>query len=218
MFNLPITISKNVSLLTFFISFLGFISAFVLAFINSWTNTEKTVKNAFQLHAISTIVPIITYVCIYIKMIKNISAFPGILFMRYSDWLLTLPITFISLIYIISYLNCNQSIRLDKKPFILIIFLSMLLVIGNFLTSFYKSLNLLILIGIVFFSLFFTIYNKYLRNSNAVSKLLYFYMLISTLLFSLISKLNLIDSNLVLNLLDLFYKGGSVLISWYLTR
>lgn len=200
--------AKKIFNITYYLAYLGFFGSFSFAFINSINHKNKNIRNAFSFQAAGSLMAIISYIIMNKKNLKNL------LYFRYGEWSLSIGIYILAMIYLITYLN-NQDYP-NYKPFSLIIIFSFLLVVLSALkkTLPLNSMQFLSIIIALMGSLFYTIYNNYVKNKPINVKFLFIFLMFGLILFSAGYKLKYISFNILLNILDLLYRSGFTFILW----
>jgi hypothetical protein len=200
--------AKKIFNITYYLAYLGFFGSFSFAFINSINHKNKNIRNAFSFQAAGSLMAIISYIIMNKKNLKNL------LYFRYGEWSLSIGIYILAMIYLMTYLN-NQD-HPNYKPFSLIIIFSFLLVVLSALkkTLPLNSMQFLSIIIALMGSLFYTIYNNYVKNKPINVKFLFIFLMFGLILFSAGYKLKYISFNILLNILDLLYRSGFTFILW----
>ena len=197
----------------------------ILCLIGFFISLETNDTVLYSLLTMETVVQVIE-LCFYIWLISNISSINyDMTFIRYFDWFLTTPTMLISLIIFMIYITSQEKIEFNevivdnKENMITVIVLNALMLIFGLLGEL-QILPVLVsfLIGMLFLcSVFYIIFNNYVKNNEKNMLLLTFTFIIWSL-YGVAFLLPFEKKNIMYNILDIFSKNinGLLLVSYML--
>jgi len=209
---------KDPVYLTFFAAFLflsGTTLITLLAAISANANNQAYLKNAFISETAVNIIASVTYYYFMVYLYADKLTLENVTSIRYLDWAFTTPLLLVSFVLFTGY-SSKKGTGLDFQPLIYIVILNFGMLLFGYWgeTRKYSFYGCLILGFICYALLMYFLYDKYIKDEDKDSKILYGIFLTLWGLYGLSYLLPVKNKNIAYNILDLISKAGFGVFMW----
>lgn len=209
---------KDPVYLTFFATFLflsGTTLITLLAALSANKKEQVYLKQALVSETAVNIIASVTYYYFMIYLYADKLTLENVTPIRYLDWAFTTPLLLISFVLFTSY-ESNPGETPDFVPLIYIIVLNLIMLFFGYLGEIgYLEYYSCLTAGFIAYALLiYFLWDKYVKDENEGSKILFYIFAILWGLYGLSYLLPLRSKNVAYNILDLISKAGFGVYIW----